>query len=129
MAMLLGSMAALLAWQINKFALQRVGERWILPAPAAEETVKTAAAVLGGADIFLTHLFFGVVEGFWEYYNRQNGVLAGLAALASHSVFGFTTLWIYLWWGQWVVALGAGILVHTAWNYLIIKYAGRGHNN
>lgn len=91
-------------------------------APLVEETSKTAAAVILGGEIFLTHLFFGVVEGFWEYYNRRNGYYAGLAAVASHSIFGFITFSVYYFYGILAPALTAGCLAHIAWNYLVVHY-------
>jgi hypothetical protein len=115
-------MAAALAWEVNKFSGRLIGTKWIYLVPVVEEVSKTAAAVLFGGDILLTHLSFGAVEGFWEYFDRRNGFYAGLAALASHSVFGFITLSVYRYYGSLPPALGAGFLVHTTWNYLVIRY-------
>ena len=60
----------------------------------------------------LTHLAFGAVEGLWEYLNRRNGYYAGLAALASHSIFGFITLSVYRYYVALTLALAAGCLTH-----------------
>jgi hypothetical protein len=120
-------MAAALAWQVNKLIGQWAGKRWVYLAPLVEETSKTTASVLFGGDILLTHLAFGAVEGFWEYFNRRNGYYAGLAALASHSIFGFITFLVYHFYGTLTPALAAGILAHIAWNYLVVRYLAQRH--
>lgn len=119
-------MAAALAWEVNKFSGQWAGTRLIYLVPLVEEVSKTAPAVLFGGDILLTHLSFGAVEGIWEYFNRRNGFYAGLAALASHSVFGFITLSVYRVYAM-LPALAAGFLAHTAWNYLVMRYMAHQH--
>ncbi|TEB08434.1 hypothetical protein Psch_01997 [Pelotomaculum schinkii] len=121
-------MAAALAWEVNKHFGRWAGKRWEYLAPLVEEISKTAAAVLFGGDILLTHLSFGAVEGFWEYFNRRNGYYAGLAALASHSIFGFITLSVYRFYGTLPPALGAAFLTHMAWNCLVVKLSAKRHN-
>ncbi|HBC93822.1 MAG TPA: hypothetical protein DCZ10_13240 [Pelotomaculum sp.] len=120
-------MAAVLAWEVNKHFGEWSGKRREYLAPLVEESLKTAAAVLCGGNILLTHLSFGAVEGFWEYFNRRNGYYAGLAALASHSIFGFITVSVYRFYGTLPPALGAGILVHLAWNFLVVKLLEERH--
>ncbi|MDD4238529.1 MAG: hypothetical protein PHT62_08235 [Desulfotomaculaceae bacterium] len=115
-------MAAALAWQVNKFLGKWAGKKWVYLAPLVEETSKTTAAVLCGGDILLTHLSFGAVEGCWEYFNRRNGYYAGMAALASHSIFGFITLSVYRFYGILTPAMVAGCLAHIVWNYLVMHY-------
>lgn len=121
LSLFLGIMAAALAWQVNAFLGKQPGNRKYL-SPLVEEVCKTAAAVLFAGDILLTHLFFGAVEGFWEYFNRRNGYYAGLAALATHTVFGFITLSVYRFYDTIALALLAGFLAHIAWNHLVLKY-------
>lgn len=129
LSLFLGVMAAVLAWQVNKFFLGLwAGKGWVYLAPLVEETSKTAAAVLFGGDILLTHLAFGAVEGSWEYFNRSNGYYAGLAALASHSIFGFVTLYVYRFFDFLPPALIAGFLAHIAWNCLVVNVLAGRHN-
>lgn len=125
LSLFLGVIAAVLAWQVNKFFLGLwAGKRWVYLAPLVEEASKTAAAVLFGGDILLTHLAFGAVEGFWEYFNRRNGYYAGLAALASHSIFGFVTLYVYRFYDVLPPALISGFLAHITWNCLVLELFG-----
>jgi hypothetical protein len=121
-------MAAALAWEVNKLLGARAGKGRVYLAALVEEISKTAAAVLFGGDILLTHLSFGAVEGFWECFNRRNGYYAGLAALASHSVFGYITLSVYHFYGTTAPALGAGVLAHITWNYLVVKLLPERHH-
>ncbi len=90
-------------------------------APLVEEVAKTAPAVLFSVDIFFTHLFFGVVEGAWELISgRRNGFYAGLSAVASHSVFGFITVFVLQAYGALALALAVAYLVHAAWNHVVM---------
>lgn len=120
---LLGLFAAALAWQFNKVLVRLPVRRLILLAPLVEEATKTIAAVFLAVDIFFTHFFFGVVEGTWEIFSaRRNGFYAGLSALASHSIFGAITVFVYDLYGALIPALGAGYLAHAAWNYAVLEY-------
>jgi len=119
----LGLFAAALAWQLNKLLVRFPAGRLILLTPLVEETAKTLAAVFLTVDIFFTHFFFGAVEGAWEMFSaRRNGFYAGLSALASHSIFGTITIFVYDLYGALIPALGAGYLAHAAWNYAILEY-------
>lgn len=126
LSLLLGVAAAALAWQVNKLAGRLLGGRWVYLAPLVEETSKTTAAILFGGDILLTHLAFGAVEGFWEYFSRSNGY-AGFAAVASHTFFGFITVSGYRFFGTLTPALVGGCLSHITWNYLVMKYLNKRH--
>ncbi len=121
-----GVLAAVLVWQLNKVITSLIPERRVLLSPLGEEAVKTLLAVLFGANIFLAHFFFGAVEGVWEMFSvRRGGFYAGLSALASHSIFGYITVFVYETWGVLLLALEAGYLVHVTWNYVILKYFAR----
>lgn len=131
----MGLFAAALAWQLNKLLVRLPANKLILLTPLVEETAKTLFAVLLSVDIFFTHFFFGVVEGVWEMFTaRRNGFYAGLSALASHSIFGTITVFVYDLYGALIPALGAGYLAHAAWNYAILEYfparkSGAGRNS
>jgi len=127
LSLLAGLLAAAAAWQWNRgFAhLSEVGQCTCplvsLLAPLGEEAAKTLLAMLLGADIFLSHFFFGAVEGIWEVFSvRRGGFYAGLAALAGHSVFGYLTVFALEWYGALLPALAAGYLAHTVWNFTVL---------
>jgi len=128
LSLFLGAAAAALSWEGNKLIGKWSGKGWVYLAALLEETSKTGAAVIFGGDILLTHLFFGAVEGCWEYFNRRNGFYAGLTALASHSIFGFITLSAYRFYGTLPPAVGAGLLSHIVWNFLVIKLTAERDN-
>lgn len=82
--------------------------------------------LLFGASLFLTHVFFGMIEAVWEWFSRRrNGFYAGLAALASHALFGFIAAFVYERYGAPAAALGAGYLAHAAWNYAVDSLLNR----
>lgn len=127
LSFLTGVLAAALVWQLNKVITFLLPSRPVLLAPLGEEVVKTLLAVLLGANIFLAHFFFGAVEGVWEMFSvRRGGFYTGLSALASHSIFGYITVFVYETWGILLLALAAGYLAHVAWNYAVLKYFARG---
>jgi len=121
-SLFLGLSAAALAWQLNKAPVFWVPRGRVILAPLAEEFAKTLPAVVLGADIFMTHFFFGVVEGAWEFISGyRSGIYTGLAAVASHAIFGYLTFFVYVRTGL-VPALAAGYLAHAAWNYAVVKF-------
>jgi hypothetical protein len=121
-SLFLGIAAAGLAWHLNKTAVFWYPRGRVFLAPLAEELAKTLPAVILGADIFLTHLVFGVVEGIWELFSvSRGGIYAGLAAVAGHAIFGAITFWVIMQAGT-VPALVAGYLAHAAWNGAVLKF-------
>ena len=124
--LLLGVLAAALAWQANKILGRAPVKIRSALSPLAEEAAKTLPAALLSANIFFTHFFFGAVEGGWEMLSgRRNGFYAGLSALASHSVFGALTLLVYDLQGSLLASLAAGFLAHAAWNYAVVEFLSR----
>ncbi|KUK81330.1 MAG: putative membrane protein [Pelotomaculum thermopropionicum] len=122
LSLFLGLAAAALAWQLNKTAVFWVPRGRVVLAPLAEESAKTLPAVILGADIFLTHLFFGVVEGIWEFISvSRGGIYAALAAVGGHSIFGALTFLVFMQAGT-APALVAGYLAHAAWNGAVLKF-------
>jgi hypothetical protein len=114
--------AAGLVWQLNRLQAYLSSPYIVYIAPLAEEFSKTVPAILIGASLFFTHVFFGVIEAVWEWFSqRRNGFYAGLAALASHSIFGFITVLVYERYGTAPPALLAGYLAHMAWNHTVIN--------
>lgn len=119
-------LAAVLAWQLNRLLVYLPGRFLLFLAPLQEEAVKTLLAVYFGAYIFLSHMFFGAVEAVWEIsFQRRNSFYAGLAALASHSVFGFIAAFVYALFDAALPAVFAGYLVHLTWNYVVKVLANR----
>lgn len=112
--------AALLAWQLNRIKVYLPGPNIVYYTPLVEELSKTFPAVLIGASLFFTHAFFGMIEAVWELFSlRRNSLYAGLAALASHSIFGLITTLAYERYGAVAPAFFAGYLAHAAWNYTV----------
>ncbi|MDD3654112.1 MAG: hypothetical protein PHO01_08010 [Desulfotomaculaceae bacterium] len=121
--------AAALAWQLNRFLINLPDRYLFFLAPLQEEAVKTLPAIYTDAPIFLVHVLFGAVEAVWEIYShKRNGFFAGLAALASHSAFGFITALIYSLNNTALLAIMAGYLVHTLWNYMVVMATSRRKN-
>ncbi|OPZ73853.1 MAG: hypothetical protein BWY80_00807 [Firmicutes bacterium ADurb.Bin456] len=120
---LFGFVAAGLAWQFNKGLGRLPGAVPVCLAPLVEEMAKTVPAAFFNVDIFYTHFIFGLVEGTWELLSgRPAGFYAGLTAVASHSIFGFSTVLVLQTRGSLVLALGTAVLAHAAWNHVVFRY-------
>jgi len=119
--------AAALVWQLNRALACLPSVYRVYLAPLQEEVAKTLPAVFLGAPLFFTHMLFGAIEAAWELlYQRRNSLYAGLAALLSHTVFGFVTASIYTPYEAVLPALAAGYLTHAAWNYTVEVLVNRG---
>lgn len=93
-------------------------------AAAVEETSKTLLALFCGADIFFTHLVFGVIEGIWEGFSRdKGGRAAGILACITHAAFGLVCAGVWAKTGYIAAALAAGVLFHAAWNWTVLAFA------
>ncbi len=114
-------LAAGFAWLANGLILPAAGNRGIaLLTPLVEETVKTLTAVILGASILWTHVFFGSVEAILEVVRRGSpGLVPGWTALAAHSLFGLFTVWVYGKIGL-APALVLAYLIHAAWNGAVV---------
>lgn len=130
LSMAVALFAAALAWQLNRL-LGYLPDRYLFfLAPLQEEAVKTFPAIYMGASIFFIHVLFGAVEAVWEIFSYyRNGFFAGLAALASHSAFGFITASTYALYDAALPAVLAGYLAHTTWNYMVRVLTGRRRKN
>ncbi|ATW26987.1 hypothetical protein [Candidatus Formimonas warabiya] len=116
-----GILAAVAAWQLNKIIVRFWGEWgtiWITP--AVEETVKTTGAFVLGADLILTHGFFGAIEALYDLKtSRRRGFSAALASLLGHLVFGMAAQGAWTVYGSLFAAVAFGTMGHLAWNVLI----------
>lgn len=94
--------------------------------PAVEEAAKDLVALLSGADLFGTHIVFGLAEaGFETVIGEGRGLVAGLFGLIGHALFGAATSWALVRTRSAFLAAGAGIALHIAWNALALKVGRR----
>ncbi len=129
MAYIIGLLMAALSFLINRALLKYVGLRAIIGlGPATEETAKTMLAYYLQADILLTHVIFGLIEAVydWACYHGS-GRTAALLSIGGHSIFGLLTVSIFHLSGKIWLGLAGGIVIHMAWNAVIIKKIGIRH--
>lgn len=113
--------AAGAAWLANGKLMYSYGNRAVIYlGPAVEETLKTGLAVLVGAPILLTHVFFGLFEGLWEYTTCRRGKIAAVASILTHLVYGLIALMVYGLLGI-IPAILAAYLAHLLWNYWLLS--------
>ncbi|MGE5506968.1 MAG: hypothetical protein ACM3RP_00535 [Chitinophagales bacterium] len=94
--------------------------------PAVEEAAKDVVALLSGADLFGTHVVFGLAEaGFETIVGEGRGLVAGLFGLCGHALFGAATSWALARTTSAFLAAGAGLALHIAWNAVALKVGRR----
>ncbi len=114
-----------LCWLINGFIIRLGRPGVVYLAPAAEEFAKTGLALVLGASIPATHIFFGLLEGLWDGAGKKD-LPAGFTALLEHTVFGLVTYFIYRHTGFIVVALISAYVVHAGWNLMVLSFNKEG---
>lgn len=122
-ALLAGAMAALLAWGLNGLALRWLGLGAVrVVVPLAEETAKTLLALAFRAPLFWAHALFGAFEAAVDLVRGGRlRLIAGLAALLSHLIFGAVAAWSFGRTGSPLVAIALPGLVHVVWNTAIVS--------
>ncbi|MDI6871891.1 MAG: hypothetical protein QME79_11200 [Bacillota bacterium] len=105
----------------------RPGAVLVSVVPAVEEAAKNLAAMLSGADLFGTHVIFGLAEaGFEAAVGEWRGLVAGLFSLLGHALFGAATNAALASTGSPFLATGAGVGLHIAWNALALRWGRQG---
>ncbi|MBS3975718.1 MAG: hypothetical protein KGZ75_03185 [Syntrophomonadaceae bacterium] len=128
MLILVGSLAAALAFAVNRWLISRFGNRAILfLVPAVEEMLKTGLAVAAAVPIWPVHLVFGLMEMAYELRSgvRLPGLTAGLVAVAGHAAFGAVALYVTGITGFWPGGWAAATAAHLAWNRWVLAQTGR----
>ncbi|SEO92831.1 hypothetical protein [Propionispora vibrioides] len=123
MAYLIAVLMAALSFIVNKALLTRIGVKTVITySPVIEESAKTLLSFYLGADIFLTHVVFGVIEAGYDWLTGGRGrSKAALLSVAGHSLFGGATVVTLRETGQIGLALTGAIVLHLAWNLLAVK--------
>lgn len=126
MAYVLAVLMAALSFLLNRAALKYAGAMAVVTwGPALEEAAKTVAAFYLGADVLLTHVLFGLIEGGYDWRTcPANGPAAALLSVAGHGLFGAVTVAALTFTGSLALALGAATATHIAWNAALIRITG-----
>lgn len=123
MAYLIAVLMAALSFIVNKALLTRIGVKTVITySPVIEESAKTLLPFYLGADIFLTHVVFGMIEAGYDWLTGgRERSKAALLSVAGHSLFGGATVATLQETGQIGLALVGAIVLHLAWNFLAVK--------
>lgn len=124
MAYIIAGLMAALSFLLNRAALRYMGPKTVITCgPVMEELAKTVLAVYLGADIFLTHVTFGVIEGGYDWSTGvRQGPAAAVFSIVGHAVFGGLTVVVLYFTASVPAALAAGIIVHLGWNITMIRF-------
>lgn len=135
-----GLLAAEAAFLLNRLLLQGLAERsraegrpppgpgslLVSVVPAVEEGAKDLVALLSGAELFGTHIVFGLAEaGFETVVGEGRGLVAGLFGLIGHALFGAATSWALVRTRSVFLAAAVGVALHVAWNAAALKVGRR----
>jgi len=123
MTCVIAVLMAALSFLLNRAALRCVGAKAVISlSPALEEAAKTIPAYYLGADIFFTHVIFGVVEAGYDWRTgRRHGPPAAFLSVAGHGLFGFATAGVLYLTGSLWLAVASTAAVHIAWNVAAIR--------
>jgi len=125
MAYVIGCLMAGLSFLLNKLLLKYIGiEVLIGYSPVLEELTKTLCSYYLLADVFATHIIFGILEAVYDWYGSQNGERGAIAALLSivgHSLFGGLTVIVSDLSGSIFLGLFVAICVHLMWNVTLVR--------
>lgn len=122
MVFLAGFAAALVAYILNRYLVNRFGSGTIVYlTPIIEEGVKTGFATILEAAIVPVHLIFGLIEGIYDLKTSRYGITAGLMSVAWHAIFGLVTVWLTRMLGNLAYGVLTAILLHFLGNSIIVK--------
>ncbi|KXS45679.1 MULTISPECIES: hypothetical protein [unclassified Candidatus Frackibacter] len=124
---LAGLIAALSAMVLNRYLVEETGNEVIIYlVPFIEETLKSFSAYFLRANLFLVHLFFGIIEAIYDIYSAEDhGLFAGLSSILDHAIFGYLTWSVYLQTNGILIGVLVATVFHTLWNYMILTRIGR----
>ncbi len=122
MAYLIACLTATMSFLINNLLLRAVGKSVIISwGPIVEEALKSLLAYSLAADILVTHLVFGAIEGLVDWlYNHKDGYLSASLSVIGHAVFGFVTVSILVYTSSIWLGIWGGITIHLLWNIAVI---------
>lgn len=123
MAYIIACLMAALSFLANKLLLKYIGPQVIVTwGPVVEEAAKTLLAWQLSADILLTHIVFGLLEGTHDWLTGgQYRLQAALASVAGHALFGYSTVAVLGFTGSVLLAAAGAMVIHGAWNMAIIR--------
>lgn len=123
MAYIIACLMAAFSFLANKALLRYIGPQVISSwGPIIEEGAKTLLAWYLNADILVTHIVFGVLEGAYDWltggrYRTQ----AALMSVACHMVFGAITVTGLRVAGSIWIAVGGAVIAHAIWNQAVMR--------
>lgn len=122
---LIACLMAATSFILNRWLWKRFGNIAVISySPLVEELAKTLPAYFLGANIFMTHMTFGLIEAVydWVQSNSEAKAVAALLSVVGHSAFGGIT-WFILsqYFNIWLAVCG-GVLCHVLWNMLVVRY-------
>ncbi|TDX51263.1 hypothetical protein [Orenia marismortui] len=112
-----GLLVSYFAFVFNHYLVSRFGN-WVIVyiIPISEEFLKTGFYYLLGGKLITIHLIFGFIEGIFDFVDNK---IAAFAAILSHLLFAYITLFIWTITDKLLLAILVSALVHSIWNYLI----------
>jgi len=122
MWLLSGIAGVILAYFLNKMAVNKYNKKAIIHlVPVIEETCKTVVGYLTSS-ILLSHLIFGVTEAVNDYIKAsyEINLRASILSILSHGFFGITSYILVMQTNIfWAIIVTS--LIHGLWNRLMLR--------
>lgn len=122
---LVGTLAAGLAWQINRRLTILGALGVLLGASVIEEFIKTGLALMASVSVPWVHVCFGLCEAVCEWRQAKSITLAVALGVVSHACFGLVTAGLILEGWHPVLAIAMAVIFHMVWNSSVWYFARR----
>lgn len=121
-----GLVAAGVAFIINKrlskgFSTTRI----VVITPFVEETMKTVASIMFGANVLVTHMTFGIAEAARDIASGGPGAYAALISVLVHTLCGYIHWWVEKLKFSDFVGFVFAVAFHLGWNGLVVYNSKR----
>lgn len=115
--------AAIISFTVNKLLIKMAGVVTVISfSPIVEEAAKTMLSYWLAADILYVHLWFGVLEGIYDFFtNKRQRSLLFISSAGMHFVCGLVTVTVLEEYNIYY-ALIAGIVIHWVANNVALTF-------
>jgi hypothetical protein len=122
-SIVIGCLMAAASFILNSWFIKQWGNKaFITIGPVIEEVSKSYLAWSLGADLLLTHITFGVIEGSYDLLTSRYGSKGCILSIGGHSLFGLVTIVVYAFSGFIGVGIVLACIVHIGYNLWMIYH-------
>ncbi len=123
LAFLIGCLMAAVSFLLNSYLLKNWNKFvFISLGPIIEEVSKSYLAWYLGANLILTHVIFGVIEGGYDLVHSRYGDKGCILSISGHTLFGLVTAAAYFASGLIAVGIILACFCHIGYNLWVVYH-------